>query len=96
MSSDQNTPDDRPEAPDIPDARLYVSAPEGWEARLKQGWEKEYCYAQNPGEDYFHLLMSGEIYLQRGNEKYCLTCALRRGILTTNRLNWKRGPAERE
>ncbi|MBW3538631.1 MAG: hypothetical protein KY476_00025 [Planctomycetes bacterium] len=73
------------------DCRLYVPDPEGFEARLKQGWEKEYCYLQNPDEDHFHLLMNGEIYLERGGEKYCLRCALRHGLVTTERLNWQRG-----
>ena len=73
------------------DPRLYVSTPEGLQAHLKHGWEKEYCYLQNPGEDYFHLLVNGEIYLQRGNEKFCLNCALRRGIVSRDRLNWQYG-----
>jgi hypothetical protein len=71
------------------DGRLYVPQ-EGWQARVKRSWEKEYCYAQNPGDDFFHLLLSGEVYLQRDNEKYCLTCALRNGLITTDRLYWQR------
>lgn len=69
--------------------RLFVPAPEGFSARIKQGWEKEYCYLQNPGEDYFHLILKGEIYLERGNEKYCLRCARRHGLITNDRLNWR-------
>lgn len=78
------------------DPRLYVVSPEGWEAKVKQGWEREYCYLQNPGEDYFHLITGGEIYLQRGSEKYCLACALRHGVLTTDRLKWQRGEVAAE
>lgn len=74
------------------DVRLYVSDPEGWQAHVKQGWEKQYCYYKHPGEDYFHLLMNGEVYLQHGDEKVCLTCALRHGILTTDRLHWQHLP----
>jgi len=73
------------------DPRLYVSSSEGWHAHLKHGWEKEYCYLQNPGEDFFHLLVNGEIYLQRGHEKFCLKCALRRGIVSNDRMNWQYG-----
>ena len=69
--------------------RLYVKFPEGWSARVKHGWDKEYCYAQNPDEEYFHLLLDGEIYLERDNEKYCLNCALRREIITRDRLHWQ-------
>lgn len=75
----------------LDDPRLYVPEPEGWEARLKRGWDKEYCYFQNPGDDFFHLLLSGEIYLQRGTEKVCLACAVRHGIATAERLNWQKG-----
>jgi hypothetical protein len=88
MPSSPQAPDSANEARD---ARLYVLSPEGWEARVKHTWDKEYCYAQNPGEDFFHLLLAGEVYLLRDNEKYCLSCALRRGIVTTNRVNWQRG-----
>ena len=72
----------------VPDRRLYVPL-EGWQAHVKRGWEKEYCYAQNPGEDFFHLILSGEIYLQRDSEKYCLNCALRNGLVTGDRLYWQ-------
>ncbi|REJ88423.1 MAG: hypothetical protein DWQ34_22350 [Planctomycetota bacterium] len=72
------------------DERLYVPEQEGWKARIKDGWEKQYCFYKRPGEDFFHLLMSGEIFLQRGEEQVCLMCALRRGIVTTDRLYWQR------
>ena len=72
------------------DARLYVPSPESWEVRLKHGWEKEYCYRQNPGEDYFHLLLAGELYLKRDNEKFCLNCAQRMCVLTTERNHWQK------
>ncbi|MCA9040981.1 MAG: hypothetical protein KDA65_11585 [Planctomycetaceae bacterium] len=71
------------------DVRLYVHEPDSWQAVVKQGYEKEYCYAKSPGEDHFHLLMAGEIYVRRGNEKYCLTCAYRHGILSHDRLHWQ-------
>ena len=85
---DQNaaTPKSTPEPQ--PDHRLYVP-PDGWEAHVKRGWEKEYCYAQNPGEDFFHPILSGEIFLQRDNEKFCLNCALRNGLITADRLYWQ-------
>lgn len=71
------------------DRRLYVPCPEGWQAHIKTGWEKLYCYQKDPGEDYYHLILSGEIYLQCGDETICLTCALRRGIATPDRLYWQ-------
>ncbi len=53
------------------------------------GAEKCYCHYQNPGESYFHLILAGEIFLQRGEEQVCLNCALRHGIVTDNRLYWQ-------
>lgn len=76
---------------DVDDIRLYIAQPDGWKGGVKQTWEKEYCFHKKPGEDYFHLLMYGEVYLQHDDEKICLQCALRSGIVTHNRLNWQKG-----
>jgi hypothetical protein len=73
-----------------PDVRLYLPDGEGWEAHIKQNSEKVYCYSKHPGEDYFHLIVNGELYLVRDHEKYCLRCGLRLGILTQDRLFWQR------
>lgn len=78
------------------DARLFLPTAEGWDAGIKQGWEREYCHAKNPGEDFFHLLMNGEVYLQRGSEKVCLNCALRRGVASRERLNWQHQSADKK
>ncbi len=71
------------------DARLYLPDPAEWEAGIKQDSEKVYCYQKNPGDDFFHLILNGEIYLKSGNEKLCLSCALRRGVVTQDRLHWQ-------
>ncbi|HEY4258738.1 MAG TPA: hypothetical protein VGM98_01205 [Schlesneria sp.] len=84
-------PDPQPE-PDpepIPDARLYVPEQEEWHVHIKRDSEKIYCYAKLPGEDWFHMLLNGEIYVSRQHEKYCLRCALRHGYLTEDRLFWQ-------
>lgn len=70
------------------DRRLYLPLADGWEFRVKSG-PREYCYYRNPNEEWFHLLIDGELYLQFGSEKICLNCALRHGILTDNRLFWQ-------
>ena len=72
------------------DRRLYLPASEDWQVRVKSG-PREYCYYQTPGEDWFHTLVDGELFLQNGEEKICLNCAIRRGILTDNRLFWQTG-----
>ena len=75
------------------DRRLYVPEREGWSAGVKDDRSKEYCFRQNPGEDFYHLLVAGEIYLQHGSEKYCLNCALRHGYATRDRAFWQKGPS---
>lgn len=78
--NDHSTPDD---------ARLYVPHNDGWGAAVKSNSTKEYCYVKSPGDEAFHLLVSGEIYLVKGNEKVCLECALRQGLITHDRLHWQ-------
>ena len=72
------------------DHRLYFPAPETWTAHVKSNSTKEYCYTKMPGEEHFHLLVKGEIYLQHQDEKLCLNCAMRQGVLTANRMHWQR------
>jgi len=75
--------------PPAPDLRLYVPESDRWQVRIMTGVEREYCFQQAPGQDYYHLLVPGEIYLQLGTEKLCLNCALRRGVATLDRLYWQ-------
>lgn len=75
-----------------PDARIYVTDRNGWTVKIKHDSGKEYCFSQNPGEDFYHLLIGGEIYLQRDTEKLCLNCALRHGYATRDRTSWQRSP----
>lgn len=71
------------------DCRLYVINPEVWKAQVKQTWDKEYCFGKKPDEDFYHLLMCGELYIYNGNEKYCFNCAQRHGLLTEDRVHWQ-------
>ncbi len=73
----------------IPDTRLYVPDNADWGVEIKRDSERIYCYAKLPGQDYFHLILSGEIYVTRQHERYCLHCALRMGFLTQDRLFWQ-------
>jgi len=73
------------------DTRLYLPGWEsGWRVRLKTTWDREYCFATNPGEEFYHLLMAGEVYVEYDEEKYCLGCARRRGVISDDRFHWKR------
>jgi len=74
------------------DHRLYVPYSSGWTAHIKQSGGSERCFSQHPGQDYFHLIVKGEIYLQKEEEMFCLTCAMRRGILSRDRMAWQREP----
>lgn len=88
--TEQPTPRNLDEICESLDRRLYLPYPDGWEFRVKSG-PREYCYYRNPGEEWFHLLIDGELFLQFGDEKVCLNCAYRHGILTDNRLFWQTG-----
>jgi hypothetical protein len=61
--------------------RLFVHEP-GWQVALKAGSEREFCYMMAPGQDHYHRLLTGEIYLFHGDERICLACAERRGVLS--------------
>lgn len=61
-------------------SRLFVREL-GWSVALKHGSDREFCFTQAPGEQNYHRLADGEIYLVRGDEKICLPCAGRMGLL---------------
>lgn len=79
-----------PEQPEHDDQRLYVPEHLRWTVRVLAGDEREYCHQHAPGQDYFHLIVPGEIYVEGDDEKLCLNCALRRNVITTDRLFWQR------
>ena len=72
------------------DRRLYFPDSDGWTFRVKSG-PREFCSHRNPGEEWFHLLLDGELFLQFDEEKVCLNCAYRNGLLTDDRLFWQKG-----
>jgi hypothetical protein len=80
---------------DVPDVRLYVPESLDWTAIIKIDSEKVYCYQKNPSENFFHLILTGEVYLKGATEILCLRCALRRGIATRDRLHWQNRVAKR-
>ncbi len=76
---------------ELVERRLYAPFSDGWSVRIKTG-QREFCHYRQPGEEWFHILINGELYLQRGSERICLNCAHRQGILTDDRLYWQRRP----
>lgn len=64
-----------------PPRRLYLLEP-GWRVGQKLGNDREFCYMMAPGQDYYHRVYDGEIVVLRGDERLCLACAERRGLLS--------------
>ena len=60
--------------------RLFLREP-GWQVALKVGSERMFCYMTAPGEDHYHRINDGEIFLSRGDLRVCLPCADRHGLL---------------
>jgi hypothetical protein len=70
------------------DRRLYLLDAD-WSVAVNRGSVSQYCHSQNVGEAFFHLIVDGEIFLKNGAEKLCLSCALRLGLITSDRLAWQ-------
>ena len=62
--------------------RMYLSEP-GWRIDVKVGSQREFCYMRTPGQDFYHRLLDGEVFLHRDDERLCLACATRRGLIAT-------------
>jgi hypothetical protein len=73
----------------FPDPRLYIPDNHDWEIGIKRNSERYFCHSKNPGQDWFHLILGGEVFVSRQHERYCLRCALRLGFLTRDRLFWQ-------
>jgi hypothetical protein len=59
---------------------MYLAEP-GWRIGVKHGSDREFCHMRTPGQDFYHRLLDGEIFLYRAGERLCLACATRRGLL---------------
>jgi hypothetical protein len=60
--------------------RMFLAEP-GWQIGVKIGSQREFCYTRAPGQDYYHRLLDGEVFVQRDDERLCLACATRRGLV---------------
>jgi hypothetical protein len=54
----------------------------GWSVGAKTGSHRELCHMMAPGQDFYHRLGDGEVYVYQGTEKLCLACAFRRGLIS--------------
>lgn len=60
--------------------RVFLREP-GWYVSLKVGSVREFCHSIAPGDDAYHRLADGELFVHSSDEKLCLPCADRRGLL---------------
>jgi hypothetical protein len=60
--------------------RMFLFEP-GWKIGVKAGSHREFCYAAAPGQDFYHRLIDGEVFVFHRDEKLCLACAMRRGLI---------------
>jgi hypothetical protein len=80
--SSNNPPFQTPDDEDVaPPRRLFLFEP-GWRTGVKSDSRREFCHAMTPGQDFYHRLLRGEVFLVRDDEKLCLECAARRGLIT--------------
>jgi hypothetical protein len=73
----EHTPADEAQEP----RRIYLHEP-GWRIGHKVGSTREFCYMMAPGQDYYHRLLDGEVYLYNREERLCFACAERRGLVS--------------
>jgi hypothetical protein len=78
----QVTPFDTQDEDSALPRRMYLHEP-GWGICIKTGSHREFCYTMAPGEDFYHRLRDGEVFLFRSDERLCLSCAARRGIIVS-------------
>ena len=85
-SSSPRTPsplfDPDPEPNYVPPRRMYIAEP-GWRIGVKIGSDRGFYYMRAPGQDFYHRLLDGELFVHRDDERLCLACATRRGLIAT-------------
>lgn len=67
---------DRP----TPQSRLFLLEP-GWQVSIKTDSQRAFCFMMAPGQDFYHSLLDGEMFLHRGEQRFCMACAVRRGLV---------------
>lgn len=60
--------------------RLFLREP-GWRIGQKTDNAREFCFMVAPGQNFYHRLLDGEVFVYHGDERLCLACAERRGLL---------------
>ena len=52
----------------VPPRRMFLFEP-GWRVGVKTGSHREFCYMMAPGQDFYHRLLDGEVFLFRERGK---------------------------
>lgn len=79
-SSSVSSASDRTASPTEHVPRMYIHVA-GWRVSIKRGSDRVFCHVMAPDQDYYHRLLDGELYLHQADERICLSCAARRGII---------------
>lgn len=53
----------------------------GWKVGHKTDSQREFCFQVHPGDDAHHRIAQGELYVYSSDERLCLPCADRRGLI---------------
>jgi hypothetical protein len=61
-------------------SRLFLLE-SGWRISIKTDSQRAFCFMMAPGQDFYHSLLDGEIFLHRGEQRFCMACAVRRGLV---------------
>jgi len=61
-------------------SRLFLLE-SGWRISIKTDSQRAFCFMMAPGQDFYHGLLDGEIFIQRGEQRFCMACAIRRGLI---------------
>jgi hypothetical protein len=81
QESSHETPLQAPDDEDLAPPRRMFLFERGWSIGVKSGSHREFCFLVAPGQDFYHRLLDGEIFLVRADERLCLACAARRGLI---------------
>jgi hypothetical protein len=54
----------------------------GWRIGVNAGNHRSFCHVMALGQDFYHRIVDGEVFLFHNEEKLCLACAARRGLVT--------------
>ena len=67
------------------DVRIYVLDAEHFSPALQREATGRNCGRAAEGQDFFHRIATGEVYLTDGERDYCLNCAVAQGLASRTR-----------